>query len=70
EQYALIEACSSGPFLELFARGIRKGWECWGAEANGDYEPSWATYKSTSCCLAKPKSETVFPEAQPELCSF
>jgi len=48
EQYGLIEACSPGPFLELFARGVRKGWECWGAEANGDYEPSWATYKSGS----------------------
>ncbi len=68
EQYALIEACSSGPFLELFARGIRKGWECWGAEANGDYEPSWATYKSTSCCPAQPKSATAFPEAETELC--
>jgi DNA (cytosine-5)-methyltransferase 1 len=45
EQYKLIEACSPGPFLELFARGIRNGWECWGAEARGDYEPSWATYK-------------------------
>jgi DNA (cytosine-5)-methyltransferase 1 len=51
EQYGLIEACSPGPFLELFARGIRNGWECWGAEANGDYEPSWATYK-----YATPKS--------------
>ncbi len=48
EQYGLIEACSPGPFLELFARGIRKGWECWGAEANGDYEPGWATYKYAS----------------------
>ena len=27
EQYALIEACSSGPYLELFARGERKGWD-------------------------------------------
>jgi DNA (cytosine-5)-methyltransferase 1 len=51
EQYGLIEACSPGPFLELFSRGIRKGWECWGAEASGDYEPSWATYK-----YATPKS--------------
>src|SRR5271157_3130622 len=46
EQYGLIEACSAGPFAELFARGVRAGWECWGAEANGDYEPTWATYKS------------------------
>jgi DNA (cytosine-5)-methyltransferase 1 len=51
EQYGLIEACSPGPFLELFARGIRNGWECWGAEASGDYEPSWPTYK-----YATPKS--------------
>ena len=48
EQYEIIETCSPGPFLELFARGIRKGWECWGAEANGDYEPTWATCKSAS----------------------
>jgi N6-adenosine-specific RNA methylase IME4 len=46
EQYGLIEACSPGPFVELFARGVRSGWECWGAEANGDYEPTWVTYKS------------------------
>ncbi len=45
EQYKLIESCSPGPFLELFARGIRKGWACWGIEANGDYEPTWATYR-------------------------
>jgi N6-adenosine-specific RNA methylase IME4 len=54
EQYKLIEACSPGPFLELFARGIRRGWECWGAEANGDYEPTWATYKSAQNISAIP----------------
>jgi DNA (cytosine-5)-methyltransferase 1 len=48
EQYGLIEACSPGPFLELFARGIRKGWECWGSEANGEYEPHWATYRQAT----------------------
>ncbi len=30
EQYALIESCSPGPYLELFARGVRSGWESWG----------------------------------------
>jgi N6-adenosine-specific RNA methylase IME4 len=30
EQYELIEACSPGPYLELFARGIRNGWTTWG----------------------------------------
>ncbi len=30
EQYELIEACSPGPYLEMFARGERKGWKVWG----------------------------------------
>ena len=30
EQYAVIEACSRGPFLELFARGTRPGWHLLG----------------------------------------
>lgn len=33
EQYPLIEACSPGPFLELFARRRRPGWTCWGDQA-------------------------------------
>src|SRR5436190_10800499 len=32
EIYPIIEACSFGPFLELFARGSRAGWTSWGAE--------------------------------------
>ena len=28
EQYGIIEACSTGPYLELFARGGRRGWVC------------------------------------------
>ena len=37
EVYDLIERCSPGPFLELFARHPRKGWIQWGNEvpANG-----------------------------------
>ena len=30
EQYKIIEHCSPGPFLELFARGTRSGWKTWG----------------------------------------
>jgi N6-adenosine-specific RNA methylase IME4 len=30
ELYAIIEACSRGPYLELFAREIRNGWTSWG----------------------------------------
>ena len=32
EHYALIEACSRPPFLELFARHARPGWRQWGDE--------------------------------------
>ena len=31
--FDLIETCSPGPRLELFARGPRDGWTVWGAEA-------------------------------------
>jgi len=34
EIYPIIEACSSGPYLELFARGMRIGWTSWGDEAS------------------------------------
>ena len=34
EMYDIIEACSRGPFLELFARGpAREGWTTWGYES-------------------------------------
>jgi N6-adenosine-specific RNA methylase IME4 len=33
EVYPLIEACSRGPYLELFARERRKDWTIWGNEA-------------------------------------
>lgn len=36
EQYELIENCSPGPFLELFARYPRAGWHAWGNEAGAD----------------------------------
>jgi N6-adenosine-specific RNA methylase IME4 len=34
ELYPIIEDCSRGPFLELFARGGRPGWTSWGFEAD------------------------------------
>lgn len=36
ELYDIIEACSPGPYLELFARHPRKGWSQWGNEAVED----------------------------------
>ena len=47
EQYELIESCSPGPYLELFARGSRPNWTCWGNQAD-KYFPDWETYKNHS----------------------
>lgn len=47
EAYEIIEACSPGPFLELFARGSRPGWTTWGNQAD-DYAPDWPTYRNHS----------------------
>jgi N6-adenosine-specific RNA methylase IME4 len=44
EQYGIIESCSPGPYLELFARGSRPNWAVWGNQADDSYEPSWPTY--------------------------
>jgi N6-adenosine-specific RNA methylase IME4 len=44
ELYPLIEACSPGPYLELFARGVRDGWTEWGNQAEKGYRPTWRTY--------------------------
>ncbi|MFZ5629329.1 MAG: MT-A70 family methyltransferase [Spirochaetota bacterium] len=47
EQYEIIESCSWGPYIELFARGSRTGWSTWGNQAN-TYQPTWPTYKNHS----------------------
>lgn len=48
ELYDIIEACSPGPYLELFARGERPGWSVWGNQADESYRPTWATYANHS----------------------
>ena len=53
EQYELIEACSPGPYLEMFARGERKGWKVWGNQADAGYEPTWKTYSHNSLIAAE-----------------
>ncbi len=52
ELYEIIESCSPGPYLELFARGSRKGWKAWGNQAE-DYFPTWNTYKNHSQSTTK-----------------
>ncbi len=48
EIFPIIEACSPGPYLELFSRGTRTGWTAWGDQADDSYSPSWSTYKHHS----------------------
>ena len=47
----LIENCSSPPFLEMFARGNREGWDMWGNQATDEYEPTWNTYANHTVAL-------------------
>ena len=54
EQYELIEECSWGPRIELFARGPRENWFVWGNQSE-KYTPDWDTYPNHS------QSNTVVP---------
>jgi len=47
EQYKVIEDCSPGPRIEMFARGPRPGWTVFGNQSN-EYEPTWNTYANHS----------------------
>lgn len=49
----LIERCSEGPYLEMFARGDREGWDMWGNQAEYDYEPDWKTYANHTVPVRK-----------------
>lgn len=48
ELYPIVENCSPGPYLELFARGLRTNWAAWGNQADEGYKPSWKTYAYNS----------------------
>jgi N6-adenosine-specific RNA methylase IME4 len=63
EQYALIESCSPGPYLEMFARGTRRNWTYWGNQADDGYEPTWKTYSHNS---ASEKAEVDLPKEAAE----
>lgn len=45
EQYGLIEACSPGPYLEMFARKAQPGWTAWGDESGADSAPRGQVHK-------------------------
>jgi N6-adenosine-specific RNA methylase IME4 len=44
ELYEIIEECSPGPYLELFARYPRESWQVWGNESADDIVPRGRTY--------------------------
>lgn len=46
EIYDVVEDCSPGPYLELFARYKREGWTQWGDEIVDDLEPKITRKKS------------------------
>lgn len=45
EQYDLIESCSPGPYLELFARYPRPAWATWGDESAEESLPRGRVHK-------------------------
>ncbi|MGH7057410.1 MAG: MT-A70 family methyltransferase [Acetobacteraceae bacterium] len=58
ELYDIVKACSSGPWLELFARGARPGWTVWGRQADRDYAPTWKTYAYNSATTSRSHGAT------------
>jgi N6-adenosine-specific RNA methylase IME4 len=60
EVYHLIERCSPGPYLELFARGKRLGWTQWGNEVD-DYTVDWSTYSNHSQRNNTPVQRSLLP---------
>ncbi len=66
ELYEIIEKCSKGPFLEIFARGKRNGWDAFGNQSE-EYNIEWETYKNNSKIYDKKDSsilELIFQEAE------
>ena len=57
EFYDLVEACSPGPLIELFARGARPGWTGWGDQAE-HYAPDWPTYRHHSGMVPQPTADS------------
>lgn len=57
EAHKIIEACSPGPFVELFARERVEGWTTWGDQVDTymDNRPNYPSYTGN-----KPQSGTLF----------
>lgn len=66
ELYDIIEACSAGPFLELFARYPRSGWSVWGDEAEDEIAPRGRQFRGYGGAI-KPRALAVLPEPRSDL---
>ncbi len=62
EQYDIIEACSPGPYLEMFARYPRPGWVAWGNEAADDITPRGRTFAGYGAPDQRPQPSAVQPK--------
>ena len=65
ELYTIIEGCSPGPRIELFARGTRRGWKPWGHQAHDAYAPTWKTYAHNSAAERRPLTGSASPGETP-----
>jgi N6-adenosine-specific RNA methylase IME4 len=45
EQYQIIQSCSPGPYLEIFARYPQPGWYAWGDESLPEVKPRGRQFK-------------------------
>jgi N6-adenosine-specific RNA methylase IME4 len=60
ELYDIVEACSPGPYLELFARYARSGWDSWGQESDPATIPKGRQYPGyTPTTPSPPKEQTL-----------
>lgn len=66
ELYDIVEACSPGPYLELFARYPRSGWIAWGDEALADESPRGRQYRGYTGGLVRPQAHPQVLPGYPE----
>ena len=68
EIFPIIEACSPGPRLELFAREKRKGWTIWGNQA--PEEENQFTGPTHGVTYRDKKAKVIHPQFDCELRLF
>lgn len=63
EVHKIIERCSPGPYLELFARRRQPGWDVWGNEIDSDIDiPGYPVPKPSAALYQKYHEKGVLDE--------